>query len=537
MNQQPTCGFERSVGFFTITNTVNQMGFSQKDIEQAQKHGVGLEQLEEQLENFKQGFPYSHLTKAATVGCGIERFDTERIQYYDNVFDKGRESLTIEKFVPASGAASRMFKDLYEFLSQYDKAKHSLGDFPQAKQLIDHIDDFAFAKELDKVLALGGIGLEESLKLGDYKRIVNAILSSEGLDYGQNPKALILFHRYEEQIRTSMEEHLVEAALYCRNSQGETSISFTLSPNHFDKAQNLLDKVLPYYERTFSTKYHISLSSQKSSTDTIAVKLDNTPARNEKGELIFRPSGHGALIENLQDTNADIVFIKNIDNVSKDSVKRGDMQYKKMLGGLLIEIRQIVYSALRDLETGTYSSQRLSEIAHISQEKLHLNPPQRENFENDKAYADSLFALLNRPIRVCAMVKNEGQPGGGPFWVRNKNGEESLQIVEKAQVDLDNADQRSIFETSTHFNPVDIVCSIKDHNGNKYNLKDYIDHSAGFISEKTQQSEKIKIQERPGLWNGAMADWITLFVETPIEYFNPVKTVNDLLKLSHQYQG
>ncbi len=513
------------------------MSFSEKDIAQAQAQGVGIEELNRQLENFVQGFPFAKLAKAATVGCGIETFDQKKREYYESVFDTAANSLTMEKFVPASGAASRMFKDLYDFIARYDKAEHTLNDFPQTKQVLEQINDFAFSQELDQILRKSGAGLQESISKGDYKRVIEAILSPEGLDYGQNPKALILFHRYENEILTSMEEHLKEAALYCRNSQGETTVSFTLSPNHFDKARKLLDKVLPHYEKTHNTKFHINLSSQKSSTDTIAVKPDNTPARNENGELIFRPSGHGALIENLQDTQSDIVFIKNIDNVSQDPIKQRDVRYKKMLGGLLVELRQEVHSALRDLERENHSAERLAEIATMSEEKLHLHAPKRENFKTEKAFTEALFELLNHPIRVCAMVKNEGQPGGGPFWVENAEGEISLQIVEKAQVDLTNAEQRNIFETSTHFNPVDIVCSLKDHNGRKYSLKEFIDTKTGFISEKTQQSEKVKIQERPGLWNGAMSGWITLFVETPIEFFNPVKTINDLLKPAHRYKG
>lgn len=510
------------------------MDFTQKDIAKAQERGIGFQQLTEQLENFKRGFPHAKLVRAATVGDGIERLSAEQMAEACKAFENCKSQLTIEKFVPASGAASRMFKDLHDFDEHFDATKHTLEDFPKVRQVVERAEEFAFAEELDKVLAGDGTSIEDCKAKGDYVRIVRAILSSDGLDYGQNPKALILFHRYGDAVRTALEEHLVEAALYCKDTENKASLYFTLSPAHFSKAQKLLDGMLPKYEGLYKVKYSISLGSQQASTDTISVSEDNTPVRDENGDLVFRPSGHGALIENLQEVQADIIFIKNIDNVSADRVKQAELPYKRMLGGMLVGVRSRVHSALRRLETGNPGAETLSEIAAMCRRELRLGVKNSREFESPQAYRDYLFSLLHRPIRVCAMVKNEGQPGGGPFFVENAEGEVSLQIVEKAQIDLTDPGQEKIFSLSTHFNPVDIVCSLKDHRGEKYRLKDFVDVSTGFISFKTRGSETIKVQERPGLWNGAMAGWITLFVETPIEFFNPVKTINDLLQPAHR---
>lgn len=510
------------------------MDFTQKDIAKAQERGIGLEQLNEQLENFRRGFPYARLVRAATVGDGIERLSAEQMAEARKAFENCKSQLTIEKFVPASGAASRMFKDLYDFVEHFDAGKHRMDDFPKAKQVVERVEEFAFAEELDSILESEGTSLADCKAKGDYVQIVRAILSPEGLDYGQNPKALILFHRYGCELRTALEEHLVEAALYCKDNENKASLYFTLSPAHFAKARKLIDRVLPKYEQLHNLKYSIRLGSQQASTDTISVSNENTPVRDENGDLVFRPSGHGALIENLQETDADIVFIKNIDNVSTDRVKQAELPFKQMLGGMLAMVRSKVHSALRNLEAESVSAETLEEIVRMCREDLRLEVRMSQEFESPKAYRDYLFALLHRPIRVCAMVKNEGQPGGGPFFVENAEGEVSLQIVEKAQIDLTDPEQERIFSSSTHFNPVDIVCSIKDHKGEKYSLKDFVDSSMGFISFKTRGSETIKVQERPGLWNGAMAGWLTLFVETPIEFFNPVKTINDLLQPAHR---
>lgn len=505
--------------------------FSNKDIEQINAHGLSENEVLERLKRFSIGFPPTKIVRAATPNDGILIADEQTRENYNAFYDKHVRNIKTAKFVPASGAASRMFKDLYEYSESENDA---LEDFPQVGKLINNINRFAFADKLDEVLKSQGTSLEECLAKGENKKIIKNILSSEGLGYGSNPKALILFHAYGKTVRTSIEEHLVEAAMYCSNDKRETFLHFTISPEHFDKVEMLLSEVLNHYEKTFGVKYNIKLSVQKSSTDIPAVNLDDSLARDEQGRLIFRPSGHGALLENLQETDADIIFIKNIDNVEQDYLKEADAEYKKMLGGLLLEKKMKRDSFLQALDSKTYDKDTFEQIRCFLSESFGVQLQREEEFEGMETFANHVRAFLERPLRVCSMVRNEGQPGGGPFWVESTNGEISLQIVEKAQIDLSDKQQNEIFQTATHFNPVDIVCSITDHKGNVLPLERFVDENTGFISEKTQKSSKIKIQERPGLWNGSMAQWLTIFVETPIAYFNPVKTVNDLLETTHQ---
>lgn len=505
--------------------------FSNKDIEQINAHGLSENEVLERLKRFSIGFPPTKIVRAATPNDGIMIADEQTRENYNAFYDKYVRNIKTAKFVPASGAASRMFKDLYEYSESENDA---LEDFPQVGKLINNINRFAFADKLDDVLKSQGTSLEECLAKGENKKIIKNILSSEGLGYGSNPKALILFHAYGKTVRTSIEEHLVEAAMYCSNDKRETFLHFTISPEHFDKVEKLLSEVVECYEQIFGVKYNIKLSVQKSSTDIPAVNLDDSLARDEQGRLIFRPSGHGALLENLQETDADVIFIKNIDNVEQDYLKEADAEYKKMLGGLLLEKKMKRDSFLQALDSKTYDKDTFEQIRCFLSESFGVQLQMEEEFDGMEAFANHVRTFLERPLRVCSMVRNEGQPGGGPFWVESTNGEISLQIVEKAQIDLSDKQQNEIFQTATHFNPVDIVCSITDHKGNVLPLERFVDENTGFISEKTQKSSKIKIQERPGLWNGSMAQWLTIFVETPIAYFNPVKTVNDLLETTHQ---
>lgn len=505
--------------------------FSNKDIEQINAHGLSENEVLERLNRFSMGFPPTKIVRAATPNDGIMIADEQTRENYNAFYDKYVRNIKTAKFVPASGAASRMFKDLYEYSESENNA---LEDFPQVGKLINNINRFAFADKLDEVLKSQGTSLEECLAKGENKKIIKNILSSEGLGYGSNPKALILFHAYGKTVRTSIEEHLVEAAMYCSNDKRETFLHFTISPEHFDKVKKLLSEVVERYEQIFGVKYNIKLSVQKSSTDIPAVNLDDSLARDERGRLIFRPSGHGALLKNLQETDADVIFIKNIDNVEQDYLKEADAEYKKMLGGLLLEKKMKRDSFLQALDSKTYDKDTFEQIRCFLSESFGVQLQMEEEFDGMEAFVNHVRTFLERPLRVCSMVRNEGQPGGGPFWVESTNGEISLQIVEKAQIDLSDKQQNEIFQTATHFNPVDIVCSITDHKGNVLPLERFVDENTGFISEKTQKSSKIKIQERPGLWNGSMAQWLTIFVETPIAYFNPVKTVNDLLETTHQ---
>ena len=409
----------------------------------------------------------------------------------------------------------------------FDSSKNSLEDFPAVKDVIDNIKQFAFYESLLP------LGIEEAIEEKNYLKIVELILEDKGLSYGQSPKATIVFHKYDDEVRTSFEEHLVEAAKYCLNDKKEVKLHFTISDNHKEKFSAILEKVKAKYEERFSCKYEIEFSEQKSSTDTIAVYLDNSLVRDDEGNIVFRPAGHGALIENLNEIDADIVFIKNIDNVIHDKYKEITYKYKKILAGILVTLKKEVDSYLNIISKQSFDESILSKIKLFCRNNLLIELKDLSSFRDFEEYRNYLLSVLNKPIRVCGMVKNEGQPGGGPFWIRKENGELSLQIVESAQVDMKDEKQKDIFNNSTHFNPVDLVCSVKCFNGKKFELTDFVDYNTGFITEKTQQANKIKVQELPGLWNGSMANWITIFVQVPLETFTPVKTINNLLDKGH----
>jgi hypothetical protein len=503
------------------------MEFSQKDLQQISEHCLSVSQIEKQVENFIKGFPFVNLEKPAVIGDGMLRIDEDKISTYIESFEKYAENSSIIKFVPASGAATRMFKDLYDFKSTYNAESGKLDDYPSVKQVLENIKQFAFYGHLQS------LGVDKLLEDKNYLDVINLILEDCGLGYGQSPKAVILFHKYENLVRTAFEEHLVEASEYCVNKDRQVRLHFTISENHRDKFSKLLDEVRNEYENTYNCKYDIGFSYQKSSTDTVAVNKDNTLARDENDNLIFRPAGHGALIENLNEIDADIVFIKNIDNVIHDKFKESTYKYKKLLAGILVWLKGKIDSFLNILNTQNYNDINIAEISKFCVEMLALDVRKVEDFEDKLAYRDYLLALLDRPIRVCGMVKNENQPGGGPFWVRGDNDEVSLQIVESAQVDMKNDSQKNIFNQSTHFNPVDLVCSVKNFRGEKFDLTKFVDYQTGFITEKTQQSQSLKVQELPGLWNGSMANWISVFVEIPLDTFTPVKVLNNLLDKGH----
>lgn len=513
------------------------MDLTQSDIEQIEAHGLSVDDVQTQYMNFITGFPFVHLFGAATIDNGIlklnEKETEEAILYFQN--NKDKHSLL--KFVPSSGAATRMFKDLFEFSALYMGIQYTLKEFPEAKKTIDNLDKFAFFDELKQRFEEHSVPFDEYLERGDYTTIVNYILTEIGLNYGKLPKALILFHKYSEdknrKCRYAIEEHFVEAANYCKEENNEVNIHFTISVEHKEEFEKVIKEIQPYYEKLFDVKYNISFSFQKQSSDTIALNEDNTLAYDKDGKIIFRPSGHGALIENLNDIKGDIIFIKNIDNVAHDRIKNSTYKYKNLIAGILLQTQDKVFSSLKALEKGKLNPQELVDIIELTN-KLGIGLSQEETSKaNTEDILKIVFNKLNRPIRVCAMVKNVGEPGGGPYWIEN-NGVKSLQIVEKAQVDLLDEKQKEIFSNSTHFNPVDIVCGVKDYKGNNFNLTNYVDKSTGFISTKSKDGQLIKAQELPGLWNGAMANWITLFVEVPIETFTPVKTINDLLREEHQ---
>lgn len=497
---------------------------SGKDFDQISSKGISMEQIEGQFNSFEWGFPFINLDRPATPGDGIFRLEQAEIKSLEKFYEKNLSGLKLLKFVPASGAASRMFKDLFAL------AKGSVNK--ESEKTFENISHFAFFKELTEVLQNNNLNIEEETGSGHLKRLSEYIIEKKGLNYGQLPKGLLSFHQYGDYSRTAFEEHLVEAALYCKNKKGKANIHFTVSPDHLPGFQKKFNEVRQKYQQEFDVNYEVNFSVQKPSTDTIAVDLDNNPFRSLNGSLLFRPGGHGALIENLYDIKADIIFIKNIDNIVPDRLKPDTILYKKVLGGLLLSLKDQIFKYLSVLENGLAGRDVLNEILIFAKEKLLIDII--DNFINEEDQRKSLFNALNKPFRICGMVKNEGEPGGGPFWVKGPDGKISLQIVESSQINFDDHSQKKIVHKSTHFNPVDLVCSAVDFKGNSFDLHSYIDSNTGFISQKSKDGRDLKALELPGLWNGAMSDWITLFVEVPVSTFNPVKAINDLLREQHQ---
>lgn len=503
---------------------------SEKDLKQIKGKGITVSQIEAQLDDFVSGFPFLRIEAAASVGHGIITVDKADVSKYVSVWHEYKRcNKKILKFVPASGAASRMFKNLFAFLdSDYSEPT---TDFE--KKFFSEISKFAFYDALNSTcLKNEGNGIEGLMGAGHYKAVVSNLLESKGLNYGQLPKGLLLFHSYSDGARTPLEEHLVEGALYA-NSNGIVNLHYTVSPEHKDLFIKKVEDVKEKYEKKYGVKYDVTFSIQKPSTDTIAVNPDNTLFRNSDGSLLFRPGGHGALIENLNDIEADVVFIKNIDNVVPDRLKEDTVTYKEVLAGILVSLQAKVFEYLRVLDSAKYDHAKLEEIIRFLQQTLCCRRKDIKELED----ADLVIYLrkkLNRPMRVCGVVKNVGEPGGGPFLTYNADGTISLQILESSQIDKHNEEYMKMFADGTHFNPVDLVCATKDYNGNKFNLPDFVDRSTCFISSKSKNGKELKALELPGLWNGAMSDWNTVFVEVPLSTFNPVKTVNDLLRDQHQ---
>ncbi|SOE20652.1 protein of unknown function [Spirosomataceae bacterium TFI 002] len=490
--------------------------FSQKDLDQLSKRNSEISNVENQIENFKNGFPFLTAQAAATPEGGIKIFNEAEISEHVAFFDKQASKNKLLKFVPASGAASRMFKSLFTAMET-----GKLSD--DVREFFENLPKFAFYDSL--INAIGGYGGNQE--------ILEGLLTSKGLAYGELPKGLLEFHKYDKKTRTAAEEHLVEGAKYA-NKNGQVRIHFTVSPEHKTKFKSHISVKKLQFEEEFGVKYIITFSEQKSFTDTIAVDKSNEPFRLEDGSILFRPAGHGALLENLNDQDADVIFIKNIDNVVPDHLKEPTITYKKALAGLLLSYRKTLFNFAKRLDKDEVSTYTLNKSLRFLKTELDVKPPKgfrSWSFEDKLAYAKS---KINRPIRVCGMVQNVGEPGGGPFWVKNEDGSISLQIVESAQFNMKSKKQTAIFQQATHFNPVDLIVSTKNYKKESFDLLKFRDPKTGFITEKSMSGKTLKAQELPGLWNGAMANWNTVFVEVPLITFNPVKTVNDLLRKEHQ---
>ncbi len=514
--------------------------FTEKDLEQITSKGISPETVERQVERFKTGFPFIRLAAPAVPGNGLLAFDKKEVKEMEAFFDENKEDYGILKFVPASGAASRMFRKLFAFRQAFSGSPEEINRLEKENDLqslgyfFKNLEKFAFYTVLSEVLQKDDFDIEILRQQKDYNLILDYLLTDKGLNYGRLPKALLHFHLYPEGPRRAFEEHLVEAAHYAADKERVARVHFTVSPEHQHEFEEAVASIREKYEKRFEVRFEVNYSQQKPSTDAVAVDMNNRPFREEDGSLLFRPGGHGALIENLNDLKGEIIFVKNIDNIVPDRLRCTTYLYKKVIAGLLFRLQEKTFDYLDKLEEGNLSEEALDEIKTYAREQLNIYIPIAYEGYEKMEKVDFLFGKLNRPMRVAGMVKNEGEPGGGPFWVINEDDELSLQIVESSQINLKDAEQQKIVFGATHFNPVDLVCGVRDYQGNPFALRDFVDPQSGFISVKSKDGRELKAQELPGLWNGAMADWITLFVETPLITFNPVKTINDLLRPQHQ---
>lgn len=528
--------------------------FTQAILDQIKEKGLRPQDVQVQLERFRKGFPDLEIDRPATIGDGILRIPNPEEKTHRERFEQAQKEGRIMKFVPASGAASRMFKSLQTVLNGSDRLTRrefetragadGEGDQDAAFTLafLDNLETFAFYEDLVAVLKKDELDAGELLERQDYHTLLSYVLDEKGLGLASLPKALIPFHRYEDHRRAPLEEHLVEALAYTRAGNGSVRIHFTISPEHKEAFDRRLESVRSRFE-TGCASLQVETSFQKPETDTIAANPNDQPFLDDDGNAVFRPGGHGALLVNLEELKGDIVFIKNIDNVVPDRLKNLTYRYKKLIGGYLLSLQDKIHFYLKEINQQGPESRILEEIVTFVKEELYVGLPadmagsgnlDDRHGSNRKELVQWLHDRLNRPIRVCGMVKNEGEPGGGPFIVRHDDGSSTLQIVESAQVNMDDPEQENIFTSSTHFNPVDLACSLRDYQGRPFKLEDYRDPETGFISEKSFQGRDLKALELPGLWNGSMARWNTVFIEVPADTFHPVKTVNDLLREEHR---
>jgi len=516
--------------------------FNERDERQIRARGMTPEQVSGQIDAIKRGFPHAELDRPCTLGDGIVAVDESEISRLSDRWDDVAGTGRAMKFVPASGAASRMFKLLQSVLNRQreirveDVARRAkAGDREEEAflQFLRGVRKFAFFEDLRSVMARDGIDADKRISEGEYGEILEYLLTPKGLDAANLPKGLIPFHVYPDGSRTPFEEHLVEAVRTVRDNNGRARLHATGSPDHEEVIRDHLDAVRTRYEHG-GTRFDLEVSVQMPQTDTIALDLEDRPFRDEEDRLLFRPGGHGALLENLNRLDGDVVIVKNIDNVVPDRLKDPTVTYKKVLGGYLVTLQGEIFRHVRTLLEGTPDAGEMERTLTFAVERLGIQPPRGSNERSGEALRIFLLSQLNRPLRVCGMVKNEGEPGGGPFWMRHKGGGVSRQIVESSQVDMDSEEQRAIWNASTHFNPVDLVCGLRDYRGRPFDLHEFRDPESGFVSIKSKGGRELKALELPGLWNGAMAWWLTVFVEVPIVTFNPVKTVLDLLRKEHQ---
>jgi len=511
-----------------------------KDIKLIASKGLTVEKVLSQIETFKNEIPFVSLASAASLDNGIIKLTEHEQSELTKLYTSRSTNLDTIKFVPASGAASRMFKDLFKFLDSYAYEKENLNSYTNHEKanairlFLIGLEKFPFYETVMQKVRSGYSNFD-SLSEGERLYVfVEMMLKEKGLNFGVYPKGLLPFHKYTNSISTSFEEHLFEASEYNKNANGDSTLHFTVSKEHLEAFKNEFERIKKKVEEETKTNFTITYSFQKPETDTIAVNENNEPFRKEDNSILFRPGGHGALIENLNDLDGDIVYIKNIDNVVVRKYQEEVSGYKKVLAGKLIEIQDETFRILNVIDKEAPTEAELKDIKKFLVTQLNVRLPLDFDKFSEKFKLQFINESLNRPIRVCGMVINEGEPGGGPFWINKENGSVVLQIIETPQINIKDDRQFDILSSATHFNPVDLVCGIRDYKGNKFNLLDFVDPDAGFITTKSLNGQVLKALELPGLWNGAMSNWISVFVEVPLTTFNPVKTVNDLLKSAHQ---
>jgi hypothetical protein len=517
--------------------------FSDEDLKQIRERGMTPDLVLAQVEQLTRGFPFARLDRPCTVGDGITVLDEPERDRMSRIYSRAALSGRAMKFVPASGAASRMFKALHSVQARFEPGDPTGGSIrrelerdPDGKAVltfIERLEGFAFCEDLKRIMAENGLDLSAVVAEGRVAPLLEYVLGPKGLDLSDLPKGLIPFHRYPGHSRTPVEEHLAEAALYVRDRDGRARLHFTVSPEHRRLVEEHLHRIRPLYE-TGGVRFEITLSVQEPSTDTVAVDSNNAPFRDFRGRLVFRPGGHGALLGNLNALRGDIVFIKNIDNVAPDRLRGETVLYKTALGGFLVDLQEKVFSYVKRLRALEPDPPLVEEVLDFLRGRLSVEPPESLRRASSEQARNFLVDRLNRPLRVCGMVKNEGEPGGGPYWVRGGDGSLSIQIVESSQVHMEDPAQRAVWRSATHFNPVDLVCGLRDYLGRPFDLMDYRDPETGFVSRKSKDGRELKALELPGLWNGSMAFWNTAFVEVPPSTFTPVKTVLDLLRREHQ---
>ncbi|MCF7568441.1 DUF4301 family protein [Sabulilitoribacter arenilitoris] len=515
------------------------LNFTEKDQNQIKSKGLTINQIEGQVNRIKNGMSYSNLVAAANIGSGIESYSEQEIKEFIDLYEEMQDNLNIVKFVPASGAATRMFKFLFQFLSQFNPEHETIESYAKKHNdnliitFISNFEKFPFYNQIVLKAKAINPNFDKLNKNEAVLGLVKAMLNEDALNYSFFPKGLLPFHKYKNGAVTAFYDHLFETTLYA-SSKNKANLHFTVSEKHHSCFTAELNNIINELEQKTNTTFNVSFSYQKEETETVALTENNEVYRNEDGSILFRPAGHGALLENLNDLNSDLVFIKNIDNIVVFNKNEKLNKYKKLIAGVLLKVQEQTFSFLHQLDNASVNEAEMLNMAMFLSKKMNVSIFDEFDdltLEKKKQY---LKEKLNKPIRVCAMVKNEGEPGGGPFWVKDMHGDMSLQIVEFAQIDIENPSQAEIVKNATHFNPTDLVCGIKNYKGARFNLLNFVDKEAAFITDKTQNGIAIKALELPGLWNGSMANWNTIFVEVPLATFNPVKTVNDLLKPEHQ---